>query len=72
MTVATASSGAEVRIEIRCDGGSAVAPCGLAGSDPRLESASRRVVGMGGRLATSGDTTVIHLPCYHAPADSTA
>lgn len=64
--VQTRECGDEVMIRIECQGSPSAGPC-VREPDSRLESARRRVAGMGGRLIASGSALEIFLPCF-APA----
>ncbi len=68
IVVRTEPRDTQVTIRIECECAASGAPCALAGSDWRLESARRRMEGMGGRLAFTGRSTEILLPCLSPQA----
>lgn len=60
LVVATRSDGQEVTLRFST---TAAGHCRLPTADPRLESARRRIEGMGGRIETGESTLEIHLGC---------
>jgi signal transduction histidine kinase len=66
LVVATSPVAADVAVSIacECDERSGIE---LPASDPRLESARRRVAGMGGRLGATATRTTIVLPALRTP-----
>ena len=64
--VRSEAHGADVMIRISCECAPAAAAC-LPESDARVESARRRVQGMGGRFVASDGALEIFLPCFEPP-----
>jgi signal transduction histidine kinase len=61
--IQTEARGKEAMIRIGCEGRPASGPC-VTNADPRLDSARRRVEGMGGRFTVTDRALEIFLPCF--------